>query len=547
MLAVSTGTLAPVFAPTTTAYTVGPGVLATTAQVTPTAQHAGATIAVNGAPVGSGAASAELPLTMGTTTVTVVVTAADATTVRTYTVVFDRTSAALSNLVVSAGALAPAFEPGTLQYAVGPSFLPSTTTLTPTTQDPAATVTVAAVLTPSGTASASIPLAAGPTPLELVVTARDGVTKTTYEVVFRRTLRGDGTFRSAVPPTVAVGNQPASLAVGDWNGDGHLDLAVGNHLGGTLSILLGNGHGAFTAGTPVALAPGNGAFDLRAGTLDAGSTLDLVVADSNNGTASVFLGNGNGTFTPGVSLTVAGGDDVLGVALADVNGDLKLDVLATARAPGLVGVFLGAGNGTFTPATPATFVVGFEARQCTVGDFDGNSVPDVAVSIRNGQQIEVHLGQGNGAFAAVAGSPFAAGGKPWVLAAADFDGNGTLDLAAPGDTSNAVALLSGNGLGAFAAMAGSPLAAGAAPYGIAHGDLNGDGRPDLVVANLSGNSLSVYLREASGFVPAPVATIPVGSGPFPVQLADLDEDGVLDLVVANENDNTVSVLLGNPQ
>lgn len=354
---------------------------------------------------------------------------------------------------------------------------------------------------------------------------------------------GDGTFRAATPASITVGSQPTALVAGDWNSDDHLDLAVGNHLGGTISILLGTGTGAFQPGPLLPLSVGNGVFDLRAGRLDADADLDLVVADANSGSVSLFLGNGDGSFALGTPLVLPGADDVMGVALADLNGDLLLDVVATARAPGTVGVFLGNGNGTFQ--APLLLSVGFEARQTTVGDWNGDQAPDLVVSIRNGQTLEVFLGNGNGTFSAAAGSPLAAGGLPWVVAAADFDGNGTTDLAAPGDTSNAVALFAGTGTGAFAPAQGSPLAAGTNPYGIVHGDLNGDARPDLVVANLQSSNLSVFLGSASGFLPAPNPTIPTGANPFAMQLADFDGDGILDLAVANEGSDTVTVLLGN--
>ncbi len=151
------------------AYSVGPAVLGATVQVTPTAQVAGSTITVNGVAVVSGVASALLPLAMGTTPVVVVVTAPDATTTSTYTVVFDRTSAALSDLTAAVGALAPTFDAATLSYSVGSGILTASTTITPTAADPAATVTVNTLATPSGAPSTPVLL-----PLDLTpVTVQD--------------------------------------------------------------------------------------------------------------------------------------------------------------------------------------------------------------------------------------------------------------------------------------------------------------------------------------------------------------------------------------
>ncbi len=191
-----TAPLSPAFDTNTAAYTIGPAVLPDSVTVTPTAQDAGATVTVNNMPVASGAASPPLALGMGVTTVTVVVTAADGST-RTYTLAIDRTSAALTNLIASAGDLAPVFDPATLTYTVGPALIGQTTTLTPTAADPGATIEVNTVVTPSGSASDDVALSGGMIPVTVVVTARDGTTTSTYTVLFDRSLSGQQAYLKA--------------------------------------------------------------------------------------------------------------------------------------------------------------------------------------------------------------------------------------------------------------------------------------------------------------------------------------------------------------
>ncbi len=196
-LTVSAGTLSPAFAPTVTAYSVVPALLHALVQVTPTAQAAGATISVNGYPVASGVASVQVPLGLGTTPVTVVVTAPDATTTRTTTVVFTRKRSALGGLAASAGTLAPVFGPAQLSYSVLVALTTTSTTVTPTAVDPAATIKVNTVTTASGTPSSAIALPPGLTPVTIEVTAGDGITMTTYTVVFNRTLTDQQAYLKA--------------------------------------------------------------------------------------------------------------------------------------------------------------------------------------------------------------------------------------------------------------------------------------------------------------------------------------------------------------
>ena len=189
--------LSPAFDMDTMAYDIGPAVLPESVTVTADVADAGASLDVNGMPVTAGVPSQPIPLAMGTTVVSVQVTAADGVTRKTYTVAMDATSAELAGLAASAGALQPGFDATTLTYGVGPALEPVTTTITPTAADPGATVTVNGVPVPSGNESAGVLLPAGLTPVTVEVTARDGVTTSTYSVVFDRSLGGQRAYLKA--------------------------------------------------------------------------------------------------------------------------------------------------------------------------------------------------------------------------------------------------------------------------------------------------------------------------------------------------------------
>jgi len=186
-LVISKGALSPAFATATTTYIASVGNTVTTIAITPTAADAGATIKVNG--VATATAPASIPLSVGANTITTVVTAQDGITTKTYTLTVTRaksTNAFIATLALSHGVLSPTFSHTTTSYAVGVGAAITSLTVTPTTSDPTATVTVNGTAVISGTASGSLPLAAGTNVITIIGTAQDGTTKATYTVTVTR-------------------------------------------------------------------------------------------------------------------------------------------------------------------------------------------------------------------------------------------------------------------------------------------------------------------------------------------------------------------------
>jgi hypothetical protein len=201
-LALSAGNLSPAFSPDVTDYAVTPTLLHAVVQVTPTVMAPGATVAVDGFPLTGLAPSAQVALGNGSTSTSIVVTAPDGTTTRTYTVVFTRNPSALASLLASAGPLSPVFSSSLLAYAVQCGLATATTTLTATAVDPTATLEVQGVVTASGVPSAAIDLAPGFTPITVKVTSGDASATTTYTVLVHRTLSGQQTYVKPANPGV---------------------------------------------------------------------------------------------------------------------------------------------------------------------------------------------------------------------------------------------------------------------------------------------------------------------------------------------------------
>ena len=305
---------------------------------------------------------------------------------------------------------------------------------------------------------------------------------------------GDGTYQPA--NNVVAGKNPFSIAVGDFNGDGRLDIVTVNS-DNTVSSLLGNGDGTFQA--HVEYGTGSGPDFVAVGDFNADGRPDLVVANSGGASVSVFLGNGDGSFQSHVDYPTGGA--AYGVALADVNGDSKLD-LAVAAGKGLV-VLAGKGDGTFTQIWSSASLVSLSSS-IAIGDFTNDGKPDVALTgfafgNATASNLVLLTGQGDGTFSQ-GGTPNTGACQNGTPLAADFDGDGKLDLALFGNDTclpnyknrPRVLVLAGNGDGTFQA----PVSFTANALRLAAAaDLDGNKSPDLVTVN-SDNTVSVLLNTA---------------------------------------------------
>src|SRR2546422_6485052 len=276
---------------------------------------------------------------------------------------------------------------------------------------------------------------------------------------------------------------------------------------------------------------------------------DLAVVNYGDGSAWVLLGNGDGTFQPARNIFLTGGGNTVWyIAEGDFNADGKLDLAVTNLTNNIVMVLLGNGDGTFQAAR--TFPVSTNPALVAVGDFNGDGKLDLAVSSVGSNTVSVLLGNGDGTFQPALSFPV--GLDPWYFAVGDFNGDGKLDLAVAGygcpsdcfpSPSNTVMVLLGNGDGTF--RPAPSLTVGNGPAGVAVGDFNGDGKPDLVVANFNDSTLSVLLGNGDGTFQAAQTFGGVGSHPYFVAVGDFNRDGKLDLVVTNSHSHSISVLLGN--
>ena len=352
---------------------------------------------------------------------------------------------------------------------------------------------------------------------------------------------GNGTFGGQT--SFATGSAPDSVTLGDVNGDGKLDIVTTNGNTDDASVLLGNGNGTFqTQISTTAFAMGSALRSVTLGDVNGDGKLDIITANFGTDSAGVLLGNGNGTFLNPTTFTTGIGSTPFSVTLGDVNRDGILDIVTANQGNSSASVLLGNGNGTFGGQT--SFVTGTVPCSVTLGDVNGDGKLDILTANAGDATASVLLGNGNGTFGGQ--TPFTTDTQPISVTLGDVNGDGKLDIITANYGSNSASILLGIGDGTFATQAN--FTTGTKPYSVTLGDVNGDGALDIVTANRNSNNATILLNTATSTNSvnfAPQATFTTGFRPISVKLGDLNGDGILDMVNANSAfSNTVSVILG---
>lgn len=399
---------------------------------------------------------------------------------------------------------------------------------------------------------------------------------------------GSGTLISPHTLTAPPATYPLGIAIGDWNGDGQADVAVALSMAGQVKVFWGNGTGNFPTSTAVNLPSTFMPYDLAAAQFDGDGHLDLVVTNLNG--AKVFYGTGSGFVagpyldnvptnsdhvatgdfdndghpdfvTTGQAMTLflndgtghgwirqftAVGENPVGIAASDFDGDGNLDAAAALYLGAAVSVYYGDGAGNFP--VRQDWGVGLAPNDVAIGDLNGDSRPDVVApsSDLSRTDFQVVLNLGGRTFHAR--RDFDVIGDAQGFAVADFSGDGNPDVIVAVYQSNNdnLKLIRGNGDGTMADPVLVETFGNNIPTNVIAADFNEDGWMDAAASIFSpGNDMRVWLNDGQGALLPSVVYAAMGN-PGSLAAGDIDGDGHLDAIVVNSamTDNTISVFIG---
>jgi gliding motility-associated-like protein len=551
-LTISAGTLSPAFAAATTNYSASLPNTTTSITITPTRSDVNQTLQIqinNGGynAITSGSASSALALNVGANTINIKVTALDGTTTKVYSTTVIRTDIA---------PVITAYTP--LTGAVGTSVTITGTGFNTTTGNNLVFFGAArAVVTAANATSLTVTVPNGAT-YGYVTELNTATGLATYSgAKFNPTFTPNKgsivitDFAAKIDNT--TGTSPFTVVIGDIDGDGKPDMAVSNAGVATVSVFLNTG----SSGSPSFAAKadftvGTNARSLAIGDLDGDGKLDLAVGNYNTNTVSILRNTsslGAISFAAKVDLTT--GTNPYSVAIGDIDGDGRLDIVSANYTSSTVSVFLNTGSsGAIAFATKSDFVTGTNPQSVAIGDLDGDGKPDVAVANNGATTVSVLRNTSNAntlSFDAKIDATIGSGARS--IAIGDIDGDGKLDIAASNYTSNTISVLrntSSSGSVSFAAKV--DLTTASQPTTVAIGDLDGDGKPDLAVSNNGASTISVFRNTGSSGTVTFATKVDLASGGAPqsVAIGDLDGDGKLDLASANFSSATASVIRNTP-
>jgi len=347
----------------------------------------------------------------------------------------------------------------------------------------------------------------------------------------------------------ATGANSVAVVNTDLNQDGRPDLVVANFGSSTISVLINTGSTPLSFSKTDYPLPGK-ATAVVAADVDGDGKPDLVATSEAN-TVSIFRNAGTAAtvaFDAPVTLYTSA-TYAEGVAVGDLDGDGKPDIAVTNNQSGTVSVFQNTGTtGTISFASPLAQATGQSPQSVAIADLNGDGKAELIVTNFYGNSVSVYRNTATTGSLAFTRTDLPTGTQPYGIAIGDLDGDGKPELVTGSDVAETVSIFqnSSDSGSAINLTNRQDLPAGFTPYGIAIGDLDGDGRPDIATTGYSDNTMAILQNKgAKGTISfLPKVLLPTGQAPYSILIADMDGDGLRDLVTADfASSGSVSVLL----
>ncbi len=355
---------------------------------------------------------------------------------------------------------------------------------------------------------------------------------------------GNGTFTSQKTYTTALNSNPSSVAVADFNNDNKLDIAVTNNGSGNLGIFLGQGNGTFVAQTTYSTGSNSNPQYIAVGDFNKDNQLDIAIVDAKNDRLHIFPGYGSGNFATVTTYDTISGSSPYSIAATDVNNNNQSDVVITNYGTNNVFALI---DYSFKPSTRQTnYNVGSPTIMDSVAlsDLNNDHIFDIIFGV--GNKILILTGLGNGMFSTEATYSTDIKSFAQYICVGDLNNDNRIDIVSANIDSDSVGVLLGYGDGTFADIKTYSAGIGSRPVWVALGDINNDNRLDIVSVNAGTRTIGIYRGNGDGIFDIMVnnSIDTFGDVPSAVDIVDINNDNYLDIVIVT-NVYYLIIYLGN--
>ncbi|CAF1402668.1 unnamed protein product, partial [Rotaria sordida] len=357
---------------------------------------------------------------------------------------------------------------------------------------------------------------------------------------------GNGNFSSPTTFSTGYDSLPLSIAVGDFDNDNKLDIAVVNNVTNNVGIFLGHGNGSFEDQMIFTTGIKSQPYSIALADLNNDTHLDIIVVNFNIHNIGIFLGHGDGSFEKQTSYSTGNNSYPISVAISDFNNDNKLDIVVASSQTKNIGLFFGYGNGAFATQVNYLMLTSFNLHSIVVNNFNNDNVLDIVIASYDTNDVNVFLGSFNSTFSDQVQYSTGDYSQPSSVVIDDFNNDDKLDIAVANTNGSNLGIFIGYGDGKFSTQMTYPTGSNSNPRSITVGDFNGDGQLDIAIVNERDRNIGVFLQYRNGtFMPQETYLDTSYYVPFSIISCDFDNDDRLDIAVAYRYINEITVLFGH--